>query len=416
MARPTINSIWGSTGVSVDPGVSGINSGWAAVIPTFETQNYWQERVDLLLKNIEELGIMEWSTDTTYKVGSWVTASDNDIYKSLTGTNKGNDPISSPIHWKSFNTVVAVSDATTSTKGIIELATVPEAQLGTDAVRAITPYTLKESVHQALGSATTGTKGEVQLASSSETQVGSNSTKAVTPSGLKTLTALESRAGLAQKASNSEVSIGTNDSKFITPKQLADNGVPQATTSVQGKIEIATRSEVAAGVDQTRAVTPHNLGSFMAGWIFPMPVISAPVGFLEAAGTLRSRTTYPDLWAWVQTNAHMVTESEWSNGAKGAYTAGDGSTNFRLPDLRGVFIRGWDNGAGIDTGRTLGSYQADDFKNHHHNVTAARKIGGYTDNGGAPDERSIEITFDSSSVGGTETRPKNVALMYCIKF
>ena len=41
-------------------------------------------------------------------------------------------------------------------------------------------------------------------------------------------------------------------------------------------------------------------------------------------------------------------------------TFGSGrTTTFALPDLRGLFIRGWDNGRGIDVGRTFGSYQED---------------------------------------------------------
>lgn len=39
------------------------------------------------------------------------------------------------------------------------------------------------------------------------------------------------------------------------------------------------------------------------------------------------------------------------------YGAGDGNTTFNLPDLRGEFIRGLDNGRGIDSGRVLGSKQ-----------------------------------------------------------
>lgn len=184
MTRPTIDSIWGSTGSAVDPGTAEINTGWAAEIPPFETQNYWQQRVDTLLQNIEQKGIMEWSTDTTYGIGSWVFASDNDIYKSLTGSNSGNDPVSSPTNWEAFNDVVAVPDAIEGTRGIAELATTPETQAGTNDTKIVTPLKLKSSILQILQDATVSQKGKVQLATSLETQTGTNTTKAVTPSGL----------------------------------------------------------------------------------------------------------------------------------------------------------------------------------------------------------------------------------------
>ncbi len=187
MTRPTIDSIWGSTGLAVDPGSAEINNGWAAEIPPFETQNFWQKRVDELLQNIEQKGIMEWSTDTTYGIGSWVFASDNDIYKSLTSANTGNDPVSSPTNWKAFNDVVAVPDAAEGTKGIAELATTPETQAGANDTKIVTPLKLKDSILQVLQDGTTSQKGKVQLATSGETQTGTNNTKAVTPAGLATV-------------------------------------------------------------------------------------------------------------------------------------------------------------------------------------------------------------------------------------
>jgi len=81
-------------------------------------------------------------------------------------------------------------------------------------------------------------------------------------------------------------------------------------------------------------------------------------------------------------------------------------------DLRGKFVRGLDLGAGVDSGRTLGSYQADDFKSHTHTMNAA----GY---GGAGPQAAYNWatigTYQTGATGGTETRPKNVALIYCQK-
>ena len=54
----------------------------------------------------------------------------------------------------------------------------------------------------------------------------------------------------------------------------------------------------------------------------------------------------------------------------------DGSTTFNVPDLRGEFIRGWDAGRGIDSGRSFGSAQADEFKAHDHDVSWTAAEGG----------------------------------------
>lgn len=77
---------------------------------------------------------------------------------------------------------------------------------------------------------------------------------------------------------------------------------------------------------------------------------SPPPNFLKADGSIVSRTTYAALFAVCQT----------------VYGAGDGSTTFQLPDLRGEFIRGWDDGRGIDAGRTRGSSQDHSTQTHTH--------------------------------------------------
>jgi microcystin-dependent protein len=76
----------------------------------------------------------------------------------------------------------------------------------------------------------------------------------------------------------------------------------------------------------------------------------APAGFLKANGAAISRTTYATLFAVCGTT----------------YGVGDGATSFNLPDARGVVIRGWDDGRGLDSGRGFGTYQADAFETHLH--------------------------------------------------
>lgn len=127
----------------------------------------------------------------------------------------------------------------------------------------------------------------------------------------------------------------------------------------------------------------------------------APAGYLECNGAAVSRVTYADLFAVVGVT-HGV---------------GDGATTFNLPDLRGEFVRGWDNGRGIDAPRAFGSAQGDLFKAHVHSVQPPASTddtaAGLTSTGTGGSETITP--YNTASTGGTETRPRNVALMFVIK-
>jgi hypothetical protein len=100
------------------------------------------------------------------------------------------------------------------------------------------------------------------------------------------------------------------------------------------------------------------------------------------------------------------------------------------PDLRGVVVRGLDSGRGLDPGRTLASFQADGLASHNHGVTDPGHIHGYTAPAaqttltGATGVSLFTTTTGSNTsssvtgisinnTGGSETRGKNVALLYC---
>lgn len=178
---------------------------------------------------------------------------------------------------------------------------------------------------------------------------------------------------------------------------------------------VATDAEVSSAV----------ASAVPAGTIITVAKNTAPTGYLKANGALLSRTTYSTLFAEIGTT----------------FGAGDGSTTFALPDLRGYFPRGWDDGRGLDVGRAFGSYQADGYLNHSHTGSTDSQ-GAHThivsgtsttaSNGGAGNpvilavstsvKTSSEgahthtVTVATSTTGATETRPKNIALLYCIKY
>ena len=156
------------------------------------------------------------------------------------------------------------------------------------------------------------------------------------------------------------------------------------------------------------------VGSVPPGTVIYIPRTSPPLGYLKANGALISRSTYWRLWAEAQVSGALVAEASWSAN-NGCYPTGNGTSTFRLPDLRGEFFRSLDDGRGIDD-RTIGSWQADLFKAHAHTLltnTTADDGGGYVTGG---DTGSSDTSRSTSTVGGTETRPRNVALLACIKY
>ena len=270
MTRPTIEDVWAEIGSIVAPSTAKVQVGWAAEIPPSEYQNWWQNRADLLLEDLEQNGVMTWLALTVYKLGAFTFASDNNVYVSLVAGNVNNEPTISPNDWVSLSDLFTAGDASSSEKGIVELATTVETQTGTDDSRAVTPKGLKESIQQVVPDASTSIKGKIQLASTGEAQSGTNTTKAITPSSLKTVTATTSRAGLVERATDGEAAAGTDTTRYLSPKQVKDriDAIPpfnvSATTSTKGIVELATNSETKQGSSSNRAVTPASLKSALS--------------------------------------------------------------------------------------------------------------------------------------------------------
>jgi microcystin-dependent protein len=139
-----------------------------------------------------------------------------------------------------------------------------------------------------------------------------------------------------------------------------------------------------------------------AGAVMPFAMATAPTGWLKANGAAISRTgIYANLFAAIGTT----------------FGVGDNSSTFNLPDLRGQFIRSWaDDGTVYDSGRAFGTTQADELKSHTHlmYVHPATGSGGNT-NPARFDDLGLG-SFNTQATGGTETRPRNIALLYCIKY
>lgn len=165
-------------------------------------------------------------------------------------------------------------------------------------------------------------------------------------------------------------------------------------------IDYQDPSDFAASGDIT-ALTETVNNAAPPGAIMHFARNTAPTGWLECNGADVSRTTYAALFSAIGI----------------AFGSGNGTTTFGLPDMRGEFIRGWDNGRGVDSGRSFGSTQSDAYKAHTHNVnitigtTDTSRVSGVTDGGTG----SSGYSTTAQSSGGSETRPRNIALLVCIK-
>ena len=150
------------------------------------------------------------------------------------------------------------------------------------------------------------------------------------------------------------------------------------------------------------------IGAILNGYtIFPNCIV--------AFGGEFNRADYPKLWAYLQANPSLVkTQAQWTTestangGICGFFSSGNGTTTFRVPNLNKAFLR--------PDSRGVGSYQVDEFKSHNHPMISGNNylygfpegnIGTgvvYPGNGGGT-RNSV------GPEGGTETRPKNIAVL-----
>ncbi|HBB1457238.1 TPA: phage tail protein, partial [Escherichia coli] len=121
----------------------------------------------------------------------------------------------------------------------------------------------------------------------------------------------------------------------------------------------------------------------------PWPSVTPPTGWLKCNGAAFSAEEYPELAKVYPTN--------------------------KLPDLRGEFIRGWDDGRGIDLGRTLLSAQNGSIEAHDHYYNGAIYTSSGPSWSNTTDAGHREYSGFTSSYGGSETRPRNIAFNFIVR-
>ena len=165
---------------------------------------------------------------------------------------------------------------------------------------------------------------------------------------------------------------------------------------------------------------------------------TAPTGWLKANGSAVARATYPNL-----DSAIYVGDGNNATALFGYRCTDAGSPNTSrsttgnfivLPDLRGEFVRGWDDGRGIDSGRAFGNLQLDQMQRIQGLFGAGRWVSSFETGPFSVQSGQSSRMADGADVGnvvqmdtgsaasiaaglraGTETRSRNISLLYCIK-
>jgi microcystin-dependent protein len=212
----------------------------------------------------------------------------------------------------------------------------------------------------------------------------------------------------------------------VTPAKLNAAATPVVTLN-DGEV---TDAKLASGIDASKltsgtlpiariangSVTAEKLATGAAtpaGAVMPFAMDSAPSGWLAANGDAVSRSTYADLFSAIGTT----------------HGAGNGSTTFNLPDLRGIFVRGSGSQeiSGTTYSKSFATKERDAFQAHKHTLRTRNSFGGDTDyvsreaGGNTIVTANAMVGYAADGSNGTprtatETRPANIALLYCIKF
>ena len=239
---------------------------------------------------------------------------------------------------------------------------------------------------------------------------------------------------------------GNTKGLFLTDSDNSHHIVLRAPSTVPTSIGLTLPSAVVNGgflqTDGSGNLSFQIVAGVPTGSVFCRAASVVPTGYLECNGAAVSRTTYSALFGIIGVQ----------------YGAGNGSTTFNLPDLRGEFIRGFDHGRGVDNNRSMASAQAGANASHNHSATTSTTTSisqsphhhGYnithvttasvTGSGAAIADRRMNLidttgfinpdgnthnnnanisasSSSSTSIGnqGDEARPRNIAMMYIIK-
>ncbi|WP_159180752.1 phage tail protein [Escherichia coli] len=351
-------------------------------------------------------------------------------------------------------------DASTTQKGLVQLSS---ATNSTSEVLAATPKAVKAAYDLANGKytaqdATTTQKGIVQLSSDTNS---TSETLAATPKAVKA--AYDLAAGKAPSSHThpwnqitgvptasltakgiTQLSSATNSTSEVlaaTPKAVKAaydlaNGKQAADATLTALAALATAADKLpyfTGVDRAALTALTSVGRA----ILSKPSIQSVLNYLGLGEGSALPVGVPVPWpsatpptGWLKCNGAAFSSEKYPNLAK-AYP-----TN-KLPDLRGEFIRGWDDGRGVDAGRALLSIQTGMLEKHRHIVVAndgydtkdewelatifkktytqGRGLDASNTGGNLIPSPTLHSRGSIGNTGGSETRPRNIAFNYIVR-
>ncbi|WP_367051296.1 phage tail protein, partial [Klebsiella pneumoniae] len=302
-------------------------------------------------------------------------------------------------HTHPWNQITGVPTASLTAKGITQLSS---ATNSTSEVLAATPKAVKAAYDLANGKytaqdATTAQKGIVQLSSATNS---TSEVLAATPKAVKAAYDLANGKQAADATLTALAALATAADKlpyFTGVDRAALTALTSVGRAILGKTSIQSVLDY-LGLGEGSALP--------VGVPVPWPLETPPTGWLKCNGAAFSSEMYPKLAKAYPTN--------------------------KLPDLRGEFIRGWDDGRGVDAGRQLLSSQGDAIRNiegfadggigmsfdairgafYDAGTRSARMPNNTTDIG-----KTDDLGFDASRVVPTanENRPRNIAFNYIVR-
>jgi hypothetical protein len=226
-------------------------------------------------------------------------------------------------------------------------------------------------------------------------------------------------ARLALSSDHATISLGAAAASALELSRTAAGTLHvNRAVEVAGDINFASGSLAAllASLQDKVAALEARAPELPAGAIAPFATPTAPAGWLECNGSEVARAAFPALYAAIGE----------------AWGAGDGTSTFALPDLRGAFLRGsGTHGSAASAtgdafaGPALGAFQSDQLQGHAH-TSAAAFLGVYPTGGG--DSSNGGAAFTQVTVGGPigdgahgeprvggETRPFAAGVRFCVR-
>lgn len=194
----------------------------------------------------------------------------------------------------------------------------------------------------------------------------------------------------------------TNGGSGVPPSVPEDFWFHMIQEELLGVLTMAGIAPAKGDLNQVaKAIQSIAFSAYPIGAPIPWPTTVPPAGFLAMTGQSFSAVAYPKL---AQAYPSLV-----------------------LPDMRAEFIRGWDDGRGVDSGRSLLSTQSGSIESHAHRVTigfntdANKNVLG-TSAGDPLAVKSVDAGTTTTptstrveATGGAETRPRNIAYNYIVR-